>query len=89
MNSSIVSFFIWWLAFLDSKPLPSVKPFTVWVRITVGLPLCSTAALYAAYTLRGSWPPREVWKHSEILSSDRTLASSMSAGSVPKKFSRM
>ena len=26
-------------------------------RMTVGEPLCSNAALYAAYTLRGSWPP--------------------------------
>lgn len=48
LNSSTVSFFIWWLAFLDSKPLPRVKPLTVWARITVGAPLWARAARYAA-----------------------------------------
>ncbi len=42
------SFFIWWVTFLASKPSPSAQPFTVWARMTVGRPLCSVAASYAA-----------------------------------------
>lgn len=45
LNSSTVSFFIWWLAFFDAKPSPRVWPLTVWARMTVGAPLNSTAAL--------------------------------------------
>ncbi len=89
LNSSTESFFIWWLAFFDAKPVPRVCPLTVWARITVGAPLWASAALYAAYTLRDSWPPREKWKHSRILSSDRSFAISASCGSLPKKSSRM
>ena len=40
-----VSFLIWCVALRDSMPAPSVQPFTVLARITVGLPSCSTAIL--------------------------------------------
>ena len=43
-----VIFLIWCVALRASKPVPSVQPFTVLARITVGEPSCSTAALYAA-----------------------------------------
>jgi len=89
LNSSVVSFFIWWFAFFDAKPSPRVKPLTVCARMTVGAPLNSRAALYAANTLRGSWPPRERWKHSRILSSLSSCAIATSAGSLPKKSWRM
>jgi hypothetical protein len=52
MRSSRLSFFIWWLAMRPSKLVPSVQPFTVLARITVGWPVCSVAALYAACSLR-------------------------------------
>ena len=47
----MVSFFIWWVAFLPSRA-SMVQPLTVWAKITVGWPTCSVAALNAAYTLR-------------------------------------
>ena len=43
-----VIFLIWCVALRASKSAPSVQPFTVLARITVGAPSCSTAVLYAA-----------------------------------------
>ena len=52
LSSATVSFFIWWVALRASKSLPSVQPLMVCARMTVGWPVCSRAALNAAYTLR-------------------------------------
>ena len=51
---SFVSFLIWWVALRPSTPDPSVHPLIVLQRMTVGLPepRFSTAARYAAYSLR-------------------------------------
>jgi hypothetical protein len=51
-RSSRVSFFIWCVALRPSKLEPSVQPLMVFARMTVGCPVCSVAALYAAYSLR-------------------------------------
>ena len=53
--------------------------------MTVGWPLCSTAALYAAYTLSGSCPPRF---RPAICAFGRCSTSALSSG-VLKKCSRM
>ena len=45
------------MTFLPSPLSPRPYPLIVCARITVGPPLCSTAALYAAYTFCGSCPP--------------------------------
>ena len=42
-SSSAVSFFAWWVMLRPAIPGPSVQPFTVLARITVGAPLCATA----------------------------------------------
>ena len=47
-SSSGVSFLIWWVALREAIPAPSVQPLIVFARMTVGLPSCSTAILYAA-----------------------------------------
>ncbi len=52
MRSSFFSFFIWCVELRPSKCEPSVQPFTVLARMTVGWPACSVAALYAEYILR-------------------------------------
>ena len=44
----MVSFFIWWVALRALEAPPSVQPLMVLARITVGWPMCSVAALYAA-----------------------------------------
>ncbi len=44
-SSAGPSFLIWCVELRDSMPSPSVQPFTVFARITVGLPWCSTAIL--------------------------------------------
>ena len=82
-SSFTVSFLAWWAVFIPSAPgMP--YPFTVFTRMTVGCPLCSTAALYAAYTLSGSCPPRFSVARS---ASDRCSTSDLSSG-VLKKCSR-
>ncbi len=44
-SSSVPSFLIWCVELRDSMPSPSVQPFTVFARMTVGLPWCSVAIL--------------------------------------------
>ena len=46
------SFFAWCVMLRASTPGPRVQPLTVLARMTVGAPLYSVAALYAAYSLR-------------------------------------
>ena len=48
LKSAAFIFLIWCVALRASKSGPSVQPFTVLARMTVGEPTCSTAALYAA-----------------------------------------
>jgi hypothetical protein len=43
-----VIFLIWCVALRASKSLPSVHPLIVLARMTVGVPSCSIAVLYAA-----------------------------------------
>ena len=48
LSSSFWIFFAWWVMFRPSIPRPRVQPLTVLARITVGAPVNSVAALYAA-----------------------------------------
>ncbi|MEY4009924.1 MAG: hypothetical protein RLZZ93_616 [Actinomycetota bacterium] len=54
ISCSFVSFLIWCVALRPSTPEPSVQPLMVLQRMTVGRPepRFSTAARYAAYSLR-------------------------------------
>ena len=75
-------FFSWCVGFFAWPCLPRPKPLMVFARITVGWPLCFTAAAYAAYTLCGSWPPRF---RRQMSSSLMRATSSAAFGCLPKK----